>query len=148
MFCPSCGHTESKVVDSRSSEDDKSIRRRRECLSCGARFTTYERLEETPVMILKRDGAVEPFDRAKLLRSLLTATAKREIPLSSLEQLVVKVENTLREQYRGEIPSQALGDLVLIQLKDLDLVAYIRFASVYKDFKDLGEFTSELEKLA
>ena len=148
MLCPKCGALESKVVDSRSSDDGASIRRRRECLSCGTRFTTYERREESPLMIQKKDGSIEPFDSAKLLRSLLTATVKRNIPLAKLEQLVVDVEHELRDRFKGDAPSSALGNQVLILLKDLDKVAYIRFASVYKDFKDLSEFNAELNKLS
>lgn len=148
MRCPKCLYLDSKVVDSRASEDGSSIRRRRECLSCGARFTTYERMEESPLMIQKKDGVVEPFDSNKLLRSLLTATAKRKIPVSDLEQLVLNVEHDLRERYKGDVPSQAIGNQVLLYLKDIDKVAYIRFASVYKDFKDLSEFNAELNKLS
>lgn len=148
LLCPNCGHKESKVIDSRSFEDGSSIKRRRECLSCGTRFTTYERREEVPVMIEKRDGSIEPFDRSKLLRSLLTATAKRDISLASLQNLVESLESDLRYQYKGPIPSRALGDQVLIRLRNMDKVAYVRFASVYKDFKDLGEFNEELARLA
>mgnify|MGYP002626321748 CR=1 FL=1 len=148
LLCANCGHKESKVIDSRSFEDGSSIKRRRECLSCGYRFTTYERREEIPVMIEKKDGSIEPFDRSKLLRSLLTATAKRDIPLSSLQELVESLENDLRYQYKAPIPSKVLGDQVLIRLRSMDKVAYVRFASVYKDFKDLGEFNEELLKLA
>lgn len=148
MRCPKCSNLDSKVVDSRAAEDGSSIRRRRECLACGARFTTYERMEESPLMIQKKDGAVEPFDSSKLLRSLLTATAKRKIPVSDLEQLVLNVEHDLRERYKGDVPSQAIGNQVLLYLKDMDKVAYIRFASVYKDFKDLSEFNAELNKLS
>ena len=148
MLCPNCGNKESKVIDSRSFEDGSSIKRRRECLECGTRFTTYERREEIPIMIEKKDGSVQPFDRSKLLRSLLTATAKRNIPLESLERLVDSVENDIRYQYKVPIPSHELGDQVLIRLMDLDKVAYVRFASVYKDFKDLSEFNEELSKLS
>ena len=148
MLCPNCGNKESKVIDSRSFEDGSSIKRRRECLDCGTRFTTYERREEVPIMIEKKDGSVQPFDRSKLLRSLLTATAKRNIPLESLERLVDSVENDIRYQYKVPIPSYELGDQVLIRLMDLDKVAYVRFASVYKDFKDLSEFNEELAKLS
>ena len=148
MLCPNCGYTESKVVDSRSSDEETSIRRRRECVKCGARFTTYERLEEMPLVIEKSDGSSEPFDRGKMLRSLLTATIKRNIPLPSLEKLVSDVEADLRDKYRSlAVPSSALGDQVLIRLQDLDQVAYVRFASVYKDFKDIGEFNAELKRL-
>lgn len=148
MRCPKCSNLDSKVVDSRAAEDGSCIRRRRECLACGARFTTYERMEESPLMIQKKDGVVEPFDANKLLRSLLTATAKRKIPVSDLEQLVLNVEHDLRERYKGDVPSQAIGNQVLLYLKDMDKVAYIRFASVYKDFKDLSEFNAELNKLS
>ena len=148
MLCPSCGASDSKVVDSRSADDGSSIRRRRECLECGARFTTYERLELVPVMIAKKDGTIEPFDRQKLLRSLLTATAKRNISIETLNQLVINVEGEIRDKFRKEVPSHDLGDIVLMHLKDLDKVAYIRFASVYKDFQDLGEFNAELKKLS
>ena len=148
MLCPHCGFPDSKVTDSRPSQDGLSIRRRRECLQCGTRFTTFERYEEEPIMVLKRDGHVEPFERSKLLKSLLTATAKRDIPLETLEQLVASVENDIHVKYRGPIPSTALGDRVLLKMRDLDKVAYIRFASVYKDFQDLAEFNDELAKLA
>ena len=148
LHCPNCGYTESKVVDSRSSDEETSIRRRRECEKCGARFTTYERLEEMPLIIKKSDGSSEPFDRGKMLRSLLTATIKRDIPIQALEKLVGDVETDLRDKYRSlSVPSSALGDQVLIRLQDLDKVAYVRFASVYKDFKDIGEFNAELKRL-
>lgn len=148
MLCPNCGCKESKVIDSRSFQDGTSIKRRRECLKCGTRFTTFERREEEPVMVQKRDGHVEPFDHSKLLKSLLTATAKRNIPLHSLEALVDGVENDIRYKYRGPVPSSALGDQVLLRLRDIDMVAYVRFASVYKDFKNLEEFNEELKKLS
>ena len=147
MQCPNCGCVDSKVIDSRSFEEGTSIKRRRECLECGTRFTTYERREEEPVMVSKRDGHIEPFDHAKLLKSLMTATVKRRIPLHVLEGLVDAVENDIRYKYRGPVPSTAVGDQVLIRLQEVDKVAYIRFASVYKDFKDLEEFNEELEKL-
>lgn len=146
MLCPKCSHTDSKVVDSRSSEDGSSIRRRRECLACGARFTTYERREESPLMIQKKDGTIEPFDSQKLLRSLFTATVKRNIPVAELEKLVAEVEHELRDKHKSDVASHVLGDQVLFHLKDIDAVAYIRFASVYKDFKDLSEFNAELGK--
>jgi transcriptional repressor NrdR len=148
MRCPLCNHTESKVVDSRSSDDGDSIRRRRECLSCGYRFTTYERIQETPLLIEKKDGSLEPFDRNKLLRGLYTATAKRNIPPAQIEALIDAVEADVRKHYRDEVSSKILGDTVLKHLRDLDKVAYIRFASVYKDFKDLDEFMSELNRVS
>ena len=145
MLCPNCSCKESRVIDSRSFDDGASIKRRRECLECG--FTTFERREEEPIMVLKRDGHVEPFDRSKLLKSLLSATAKRNVSLHTLEAFVDMVENDIRNTYRGPIPSSSLGDQVLIRLVDLDKVAYIRFASVYKDFKDIDELREELESL-
>lgn len=147
MLCPNCSSKESRVIDSRSFDDGASIKRRRECLECGTRFTTFERREEEPIMVLKRDGHVEPFDRSKLLKSLLSATAKRNVSLHTLEAFVDMVENDIRNTYRGPIPSSSLGDQVLIRLVDLDKVAYIRFASVYKDFKDIDELREELESL-
>lgn len=147
MLCPNCSCKESRVIDSRSFDDGASIKRRRECLECGTRFTTFERREEEPIMVLKRDGHVEPFERSKLLKSLLSATAKRNVSLHTLEAFVDMVENDIRNTYRGPIPSSSLGDQVLIRLGDLDKVAYIRFASVYKDFKDIDELREELEHL-
>lgn len=148
MLCPNCSCNESRVIDSRSFDDDASIKRRRECLQCGTRFTTFERREEEPIMVLKRDGHIEPFDRSKLLKSLLSATAKRNVSLHTLEALVDTLENDIRFKYRGPIHSSSLGDQILIRLRDLDKVAYIRFASVYKDFKDLDDLRGELEKLS
>lgn len=148
MRCPKCGHLESKVIDSRPSDDGDAIRRRRECLGCGARFTTYERIGEVPLVVIKKDGTHEPFDRNKILRGLITASVKRDIPMDRLNQLINDVEAEARSDYGNEVSSQQLGDMVLKQLRGLDKVAYIRFASVYKDFKDLDGFTSELRKLS
>ncbi len=147
MRCPFCGNAETKVVDSRVTEGQDAIRRRRECLACQQRFTTYERREEMPLMILKRDGSTEPFDRGKLLRGLVVATAKRNVPIERLETLIGEIESELHNSFNYEIESKQLGDVVLRRLKDLDKVAYIRFASVYKSFQDLDEFTSELKDL-
>jgi len=147
MRCPFCGHDETKVVDSRVSESQDAIRRRRECLSCQQRFTTYERREEMPLMVIKKDGSPEPFDRAKLLRGLIVATAKRNVPVERLDSLINDIEAELHNSFRYEVPSKQLGDMVLVRLRDLDKVAYIRFASVYKSFQDLDEFTSELRDL-
>jgi transcriptional repressor NrdR len=147
MRCPFCGHEETKVIDSRVSESQEAIRRRRECLSCEQRFTTYERVEEMPLMVLKKDGHREPFDRGKLMRGLVVATVKRNVSTSELEGLIDAVEAELHNSFRYEITAKQLGDLVLERLKDLDRVAYIRFASVYKDFQDLDEFTRELKGL-
>ena len=147
MRCPFCGHDETKVVDSRVSEAQDAIRRRRECLSCQERFTTYERREEMPLMVVKRDGRREPFDRAKLLRGLMVATVKRDVSGAQLDELIDDVEGELHNSFRYEISARQLGDMILRRLRDLDKVAYVRFASVYKSFKDLDEFTSELKDL-
>jgi transcriptional repressor NrdR len=147
MKCPFCGHDETKVVDSRVSESQDAIRRRRECLDCEQRFTTYERVEEMPLMVLKKSGRREPFDRGKLMRGLVVATVKRNVSPQQLEGLIDDVEAELHNSFRYEISAKQLGDLVLSRLKCLDKVAYIRFASVYKDFQDLDSFTSELKEL-
>ena len=147
MKCPFCGHDETKVVDSRVSESQEAIRRRRECLKCEQRFTTYERVEEMPLMVIKKDGRREPFDRGKLLRGLTFATVKRDVSSQQLEELIDAVEADLHDSFRYEIHAKQLGDLVLQHLKALDRVAYVRFASVYKEFKDLDEFTRELKGL-
>lgn len=145
MRCPSCGYIESKVIDSRPSEDALSIRRRRECLRCSNRFTTYERLHEAPLIVLKSNKSSEPFDRDKLLRGLMIATAKRDIPVSKLTALIDDIEAELRNNLRNEVNSKMLGDMVLVRLRDIDDVAYIRFASVYKEFKDIDEFSAALK---
>lgn len=147
MRCPFCGHDETKVVDSRVSESQDAIRRRRECLKCEQRFTTYERREEMPLMVVKKDGSMEPFDRGKIMRGLVVATAKRNVSTEKLEALIDDVESELHNTFRYEIPAKALGDMVLRRLRDLDKVAYIRFASVYKSFQDLDEFYVELKEL-
>ena len=147
MRCPFCGHDETKVVDSRTSESQDAIRRRRECLQCSERFTTYERREETPLMVLKKDGTPEPFDRSKLMRGLIVATAKRGVSVEQLEALISDIEADLHNSFRYEVDSSQVGDMVLMRLRDLDKVAYVRFASVYKEFQDLDEFTSELKGL-
>jgi transcriptional repressor NrdR len=147
MRCPFCGHAETKVVDSRVSESGDAIRRRRECLECEQRFTTYERREEMPLMVVKKDSSREPFDRAKLLRGLIVATAKRDVTPAQLEFLIEGIETELHNSFSYEVSAKHLGDMVLKRLLELDKVAYIRFASVYKQFQDLDEFTSELTKL-
>ncbi len=145
MRCPVCDHGESKVVDSRPADDGDSIRRRRECLACGHRFTTYERLGEVPVMVIKSDDSSEVFDRDKITRGLLTACAKRPIAPDRINALIDSIEGELRTLPRGEVTSRALGDMVLDRLATLDDVAYIRFASVYKDFQSVEEFASALK---
>ncbi len=147
MNCPFCGHRETKVVDSRTTEAGDAIRRRRECLACSKRFTTYERVEEMPLTVIKKDGTREPFDRNKILQGLSRATVKREVSLEVLENLVNEVESELRNEFKYEVPSNEIGEMVLKKLLPIDKVAYIRFASVYREFKDLEEFTKELEKL-
>lgn len=147
MRCPFCGHDETKVVDSRVSESQDAIRRRRECLNCAQRFTTYERREEMPLMVIKKDGRHEPFDRMKLLQGLAVASAKRDVSAVQLEALMDDIETELHNDFRYEISTKQLGDMVLKRLKDLDKVAYVRFASVYKEFSDLDEFTRELKNL-
>lgn len=147
MRCPSCGYLDSKVVDSRPSEDGSTIRRRRECLECGRRFTTYERLGENPLIVLKSDGTSEVYDREKILRGLYIACAKRHISPEQINHLVEDMEAELRNANKSEIHSKELGDMVLKRLEDLDEVAYIRFASVYKDFKNVDEFSQALKGL-
>lgn len=147
MHCPFCGHIEDKVVDSRESREGDSIRRRRECLSCARRFTSYERVEEVPLVILKKDGRREPFERQKLMKGLLAACQKRPVSLARIEQLVGDLHARLMERPDREIRSRELGELIMDELKGLDQVAYVRFASVYRDFKDLPDFVKALEGL-
>lgn len=145
MRCSSCGHNESKVVDSRPSEDGMAIRRRRECLKCGHRFTTYERLGDNPLIIVKADGSSEAYNRQKFMRGLLIACAKRPISPEQISSLIDSIENELRTSSKNEIRSKELGDMALIRLAELDDVAYVRFASVYKDFQNIEEFAAALE---
>lgn len=144
MKCPSCEHEDSKVIDSRSAEDGMATRSRRECLECGHRFTTYERLGERPVIVIKSDGSSEAFDREKLLRGLLIACAKRPVTHEQMDSLITDIETTLRASSSGEVVSKELGEMVLSRLAGIDDVAYIRFASVYKDFKSVEEFSQAL----
>ena len=148
MRCPKCGCEESKVVDSRPSENNDAIRRRRECIQCGYRFTTYERREETPLTVLKKDGTKETFNRQKLMRGLVAAPVKRNIPISKLDSLIDDMESELRDSGVSEVSSKEIGDMVLKRLVNLDKVAYVRFASVYRDFKDIDEFNEELRSLS
>lgn len=152
MRCPFCNSDESRVVDSRDTDAGDAIRRRRECLRCERRFTTYERVDEMPLMVLKRDGSQEVWDRDKLLRGLMRACVKRDIPLLRLEQLVDEIENRLRQdrlrRRPGEpVPSAAIGEQALRLLRSLDKVAYVRFASVYRQFEEVEEFQEELSRL-
>ncbi|MCL1907883.1 MAG: transcriptional regulator NrdR [Holophagaceae bacterium] len=147
MRCPYCGHSEDKVVDSREAREGDTIRRRRECLECGRRFTSYERVEEIPILIVKKDGRREPFDKNKLLRGMLAASQKRPICLTRLEELAGDIHSQIAEQPDREIRSLTLGEMVMDGLKTIDSVAYVRFASVYREFKDLSEFVKSLETL-
>ncbi|MGO8793384.1 MAG: transcriptional regulator NrdR [Candidatus Sulfotelmatobacter sp.] len=147
MKCPFCGFAEDKVVDSRESKEAESIRRRRECLKCGKRFTTYERIDEIPYMVVKKDGRREKFERQKVLAGLLKACEKRPVPMAKLEALVNEIEAYVAESPDRERPAAELGELVMNQLKKLDKVAYVRFAYVYLDFKDIREFMDELKDL-
>jgi transcriptional repressor NrdR len=147
MKCPFCGHVEDKVVDSREAKIGDTIRRRRECEECGRRFTTYERIDEIPYMVIKKDGRREKFERQKVLAGLLKACEKRPVPMAKLEQIVNEVEAFVAESQERERPSAEVGELVMNRLKKLDKVAYVRFASVYLDFKDVREFMDELKEL-
>jgi transcriptional repressor NrdR len=147
MKCPFCGHLKDKVVDSRETQESQAIRRRRECLECGRRFTTYEKLEDVPVMVVKKDGRRELFDRKKLLDGMLTACEKRSVPLPRLEMICDEVEGLAQDRQEREIATTEIGELVVERLRDLDDVAYVRFASVYRQFKDINAFMSELKAL-
>ena len=147
MTCPFCGHREDKVIDSRESKEGESIRRRRQCLACERRFTTYERCDEIPYMVIKKDGRREQFDRQKVLNGLLRACEKRPVSMVHLAQLVDEAETALSESLERELPTTWLGELLMNRLKELDKIAYVRFASVYRDFQDVGEFLSELKTL-
>ncbi len=147
MRCPFCNETEGRVVDSRSSKDGDAIRRRRECLKCGRRFTTYERIEEVAQMVIKKDGRREIFDRWKLKSGILKASEKRPINLEQVEALIDDVERELFNSTEHEITTKLVGESVMRKLKSLDEVAYVRFASVYRQFKDLNEFMSELKTM-
>jgi transcriptional repressor NrdR len=147
MRCPFCGFLESKVIDSRESKKGLSIRRRRECLSCKRRFTTYEKIEEIPYMVVKKDRTRQPFDGQKLLRGMMKACEKRPIQVNQLEEIVEEIETVLQERPDKEIGVADIGQLVMERLKELDKVAYVRFASVYREFKDVAEFRQELENL-
>ncbi len=147
MKCPYCSYTESKVCDSRPADDGEKIRRRRECLKCGRRFTTYEVVESTPIVVIKRNGIREPFNREKLINGVFRACEKRAISIEKIEKLVDNVEYTLQSSLEKEFKSVYIGELVLSLLKDLDQVAYIRFASVYRKFEDVNSFLEELKNL-
>jgi transcriptional repressor NrdR len=147
MKCPFCGNLGDKVVDSRESKEGEVIRRRRECLECGRRFTSYERIDEIPYMVIKKDGRRERFERQKLIAGLLKACEKRPVSVSALEAVADRVEATLQDRPEKEMSTDEIGAFVMHELKGLDKVAYVRFASVYRHFRDIGEFMSELNDL-
>ncbi len=147
MKCAYCGHMGDKVVDSRESREGDVIRRRRECLECGRRFTSYERVDEVPYMVIKKDGRRERFERQKLIAGLLKACEKRPVTVSALEAIADRVESTLQDRPEKEISTDEIGTSLMLELKLLDKVAYVRFASVYRDFRDIGEFMAELKDL-
>lgn len=147
MRCPKCGCEDSSVIDSRPTEDVLAIRRRRECLNCKNRFTTYERMEEKPILVVKRNGSVEAFDEEKLFRGILTSCAKRPVETKDIEDLIADIISTLRNNGVGEIKSDQIGEMILERLAKLDQVAYVRFASVYKEFSNVDEFKHVLKEL-
>lgn len=147
MKCPYCGYSESKVVDSRPTEEEAAIRRRRECEKCGKRFTTYEKIEEMPLIIVKKDGSREVYQRNKMLNGLLRACEKRPVSITQIEGIADEIEKELYNSMEKEIDSKKIGEMVMIRLKKIDDVAYVRFASVYRQFKDINTFLEELNKL-
>lgn len=147
MKCPYCSYEESKVIDSRPTDEGERIRRRRECLQCQKRFTTYEIIESLPIIVIKKDKSREVFNRDKLLNGLLRACEKRPVSLEKLEDIIDEIESVLQNSLDREVSSDKIGELVMDKLKDVDEVAYVRFASVYRQFKDIGTFMSELSKL-
>ena len=147
MKCPYCGYSESKVIDSRPTDEGERIRRRRECLNCAKRFTTYEVIETVPVVVVKKDKSREAFDRNKLLNGLLRACEKRPVPLETLERIVDEIEMLLQNSLDREVPSTLIGTYAMDKLKKVDEVAYVRFASVYREFKDINTFMDELNKI-
>ena len=147
MRCPYCGYQEDKVVDSRSTAEESAVRRRRECLKCGKRFTTYEYIEEVSMMVIKKDGRREPFDRKKVLAGVMKACEKRPISMEKMEDIITQLERSIQKKSDREVTSSRIGELVIEKLKALDDVAYVRFASVYRQFKDVGQFMEELKDM-
>jgi transcriptional repressor NrdR len=147
MKCPFCGYSESKVIDSRPAEEGATIRRRRECLSCQKRFTTYEIMERLPLIVVKKDGSRQTFDRVKLLNGMIRACEKRQVPMSELDKIADDIEQELQNSLEREVSTQEIGELVMERLKDVDEVAYVRFASVYRHFRDINTFMDELNKI-
>lgn len=147
MKCPFCGYTESKVIDSRPAEEFTTIRRRRECLACGKRFTTYEIIESLPLVVIKRDGSRQSFDKVKLINGMVRACEKRPVSLKQLESIAAEIEQELQGTLDREVSTEQIGEMVMERLKGIDEVAYVRFASVYRSFKDINTFMEELSKL-
>ncbi len=147
MKCPFCGYTESKVIDSRPAEEGATIRRRRECLACGKRFTTYEIIERLPLVVVKRDGSRQSFDKVKLINGMVRACEKRPVSLDTLEKIADEIEQELQSNLEREVSTVNVGEMVMKRLKEIDEVAYVRFASVYRSFKDINTFMEELSKL-
>ena len=147
MRCPFCKVDDDRVVDSRASNDGFAIRRRRECVACDRRYTTYERIEESPLRVIKKDERREPFERRKILLGLIKACEKRPIPIATLEEITERIENKVMEEFENEVPVSYIGKLVMEELKKIDQVAYVRFASVYREFKDIHEFLDELKRM-
>jgi len=147
MKCLACDHSETKVIDSRPNEDASSIRRRRECEKCAYRFSTYEKIEETPIMVIKKDKTSQVFDRGKILSGLIRSCEKRPVTLNQMETVTTEIEQEIKNKLKKEVTAKELGEMVMEKLKTLDEVAYIRFASVYRDFKDVNLFLKEINKL-
>ena len=147
MRCLYCGNLESKVVDSRSTDDGTAIRRRRECLNCGRRFTTYEKIESVPTIVVKKDGSRQPYDREKLQRGIMNACASRPVSIDMVDHMLDEIETTVHNSLEREVSSVKIGEMVMDRLRKIDEVSYVRFASVYKQFKDIDTFKAELEKL-
>jgi transcriptional repressor NrdR len=147
MKCPFCGYKEDKVVDSRATAEESAVRRRRECLKCGKRFTTYEYIEDVSMMVIKKDGRREPFDRKKILAGVMRACEKRPISMEKMEDVVTQVERGIQKKSDREVLASRIGELIMERLKALDDVAYVRFASVYRQFKDVGQFMEELKDI-
>ncbi len=147
MICPSCSYNDSKVIDSRPTDENQTIRRRRECLKCGTRFTTYERIERSPLIVVKKDGTRQRFDRSKILNGMIKSCEKRPVSLSTLENAVDDIEKDILNTLNQEVSTEEIGEMVMEKLKEIDEISYVRFASVYKEFKDIDTFLNELENI-
>lgn len=147
MKCPFCDSSDTKVIDSRPTEDGRAIRRRRECETCGKRFTTYEKVEESMIMVIKKDGRREAFDRRKIINGMVKACGKRPVPMADIERTAAEIERSVRNMMLSEVKSSVIGELIMEKLRDMDEIAYVRFASVYRQFTDVTTFIQEIEKL-